>query len=245
MGLGKFYGIGVGPGESDLLTIKGKKIINAVDVVFAPQARLTTYSMAASIVKPHMDDPKKIVLLEYPMTRETPILREFWNRAAHQILEPLNQGKNVAYLTLGDPFTFSTYYYTMRLMKELLPGLDVTTIPGISSFSAMASFLNMCLVEGKQKLAVVPVEEDVEPLRPVLNDFDCVVMLKVGKKLGKVLRLLKDVDLLKYGVMASYIGTPKERIVLDLTALTEEESGYMTTIIVKKPSEGEGDLSET
>ena len=245
MKLGKFFGIGVGPGESDLLTIKGKKIINQVDIVFAPQARLTTYSMAASIVKPHMDHPEKIVLLEYPMTRDTAILKEFWHKAAHQILEPLKNGKDVAYLTLGDPFIFSTYYYTLRLMKELLPGLDVITIPGISSFSASASFLNMCLVEGKQKLAIIPVEEDVEPIRTQLREFDCVVMLKVGKKLGRVLKLLREESLIDRAVMIAYIGTPKERIVHDLTHLEEDESGYMTTIIMKKATESDGDLSET
>ena len=245
MALGKFYGIGVGPGESELLTLKGKRILNEVDIVFAPQARLTTYSMAAAIVKPHLQHPEKLTLLEYPMTRETPILKAFWNKAASQIVEPLKQGKNVAYLTLGDPFIFSTYYYTLRLLKQLLPDLEAITTPGISSFSAMASFLNMCLVEGSQKLAVVPVEEEVEPLRPILQEFDCIVMLKVGKKLGRVIRLLKELEFLKQGIMISYIGTPKEKVTLDLTQVRDEESGYMTTIIIKKPSEGGGDLSET
>lgn len=230
--LGNFYGIGIGPGDPELLTLKALRILKEIDVVFVPKAGIKEESMALEIVQPIING-KKVVEKVFPMIKDADKLQEFWLDAAGAIRDELSEGRNVAFLTIGDALTFSTYVYLLRCLREMIPEDNIHTIPGITSFNAAASLVNLPLAQRGEKIAVIPVSDDVEELRPVFKDFDTVVLLKVAKRLDKVITLLEETGLAGTSIFASHVGLANEYISHDVSTLKGSGKGYMSVIIVK------------
>ena len=232
--LGEFYGIGVGPGDSELVTLKAVRIIKSVDCVFAPRADSKASSLALDIVS-NICEGKRVVEQVYPMVKDKSKLETAWLASANEIKRELDAGNSVAYLTIGDPLTFSTYCYLLQQLSKLIPSEKIHTIPGITSYNAAASLANFSLIEQSEKLAIVPVSSDIGELRPILNSFDTVILMKVAKKLDEVIELLEDMELIDNSLFASYIGFENELITRDLLSLKGAGKGYLSVIIVRKP----------
>lgn len=231
---GRLYGIGIGPGDPKLVTIRAKEILDRVDIVFAPKGREDGTSCARSIVEAVTTKEKVFAELTFPMTKDKSILNRYWSRAAHRIAKEIKKGSEVAFVTIGDPFIYSTYVYLLKTLRKNFPDIKVETIPGVSAFNAAASTADLALVEGNERLAVVPVSKDLKGLKEALEDFDTVVLMKIGLKLDMVISLLKKLDLLKCAVLVSRVGHKDERIIYDLTSLRDKKTGYLSVIIVKK-----------
>lgn len=230
---GEFYGIGVGPGDRELVTLKAVRIMKSVDCVFVPRADSKESSLALDIVK-DVTSGKRIIEQIYPMIRDKKKLAEAWLKAANEVGYEIESGNNVAYLTIGDPLTFSTYCYLLRQLSKILPPQNIHTIPGITSYNAAASLANFPLIEQDERLAIIPVSGDVGELRSVLDSFDTVVLMKVAKKLDEVIELLEEMQLIDNSVFASYIGFDNEFITRDLSSLRGSGKGYLSVIIVRK-----------
>jgi precorrin-2/cobalt-factor-2 C20-methyltransferase len=231
---GDFYGIGVGPGDSELLTVKAVRIIKSVDCIFAPRADSKGSSLALDIVK-DVCEGKRVIEQVYPMVRDKTKLEAAWLASANEIKREITAGNNVAYLTIGDPLTFSTYCYLLQQLSTIVPSQKIHTIPGITSYNAAASLANFSLIEQNEKLAIIPVSEEVDELRQILNSFDTVILMKVAKKLDEVIELLEDMELIDNSLFASYIGFKNEFITRDLLSLKGAGKGYLSVIIVRKP----------
>ncbi len=232
-GLGNFYGIGVGPGDNELLTLKAVRIIKSVDCVFVPKADTKESSTALGIVKDVIAD-KRIIEQVYPMVRDKTKLKTAWLKAANEVKCEVESGNNVAYLTIGDPLTFSTYCYLLQYLSKLIPSQNIHTIPGITSYNAAACLANFPLIEQDEKLAVIPISKEVSELRPILKNFDTVVLMKVAKKLDEVIKLLEEMNLIDNALFASYVGFKNELITHDLKSLKGSGKGYLSIIIVRK-----------
>lgn len=232
--LGNFYGIGIGPGDPELLTLKALRILKEVDVVFVPKAGIKEESMALEIVQPLING-KEVIEKVFPMIKDEDRLYGFWQDAARTIKAELVKGKDVAFLTIGDSLTFSTYVYLLRCLKDMIPGENIHTVPGITSFNAAASLVNLPLAQRDEKLAVIPVSDNVEELRPVLEGFDTVVLMKVAKRLDRVIVLLEELGLADKAVFASHVGLKDTYITYDLNSLKGSGKGYMSVIIVRNP----------
>ncbi len=230
---GEFYGIGVGPGDSELITLKAVRIIKSVDCVFAPRADSKGSSLALDIVS-NVCEGKRVVEQVYPMVKDKSKLETAWLASANEIKRELEAGNSVAYLTIGDPLTFSTYCYLLQQLSKIIPSQKIHTIPGITSYNAAASLANFSLIEQSEKLAIIPVSSNVDELRPVLNSFDTVILMKVAKKLDEVIELLEDMELIDNSLFASYIGHKNEFITRDLLSLKGAGKGYLSVIIVRK-----------
>jgi precorrin-2/cobalt-factor-2 C20-methyltransferase len=152
---GTLYGIGVGPGDPDLVTLKAAKILSRVDIVYAAASTRNHHSLAKDIARPHVPVATPIKMLKFPMTRDKSETRGAWEMHARTIIDHLETGKDVAFLTLGDAMTYSTYGYIVRHISAMAPHLEIETIPGISSYQAAAARLNTPLVEGEESLMVV------------------------------------------------------------------------------------------
>lgn len=231
---GKLYGIGIGPGDPGLLTLRARDLLNEVDTIFVPKASDDGKSCARSIVEKVILKPKKIIELVFLMTKDKRQLRDYWLFAARQIVEELKNSKTAAFVTIGDPFIYSTYIYLSETIRKNYPRIRLETIPGISAFNAASSSSGLPLVSGDERLAVLPVTKDLNGLRQTLKEFDTVVLMKVGSKLDKVLSLLKELKLIKRSTLISHVGQPDERIVRDLSSLKDKKMGYLSVIIVKK-----------
>jgi precorrin-2/cobalt-factor-2 C20-methyltransferase len=230
---GEFYGIGVGPGDNELLTVKAVRIIKEVDCIFAPRADSKGSSLALDIVA-DVCEGKRVVEQVYPMVRDKAKLEAAWMASANEIKSEIESGNNVAYLTIGDPLTFSTYCYLLQQLSKIIPSQNIHTIPGITSYNAAASLANFSLIEQNEKLAIIPISEDVNELRPILNSFDTVILMKVAKKLDEVIVLLEEMELIDKSLFASYIGFKNEFITRDLLSLKGGGKGYLSVIIVRK-----------
>ncbi|MBE7447085.1 MAG: precorrin-2 C(20)-methyltransferase [Planctomycetia bacterium] len=230
---GNFYGIGLGPGDPELLTMKAIHTIQRVDCIYVPKSDIKEGSLALEIVKDHVKE-KRVIEQVYPMTKDKSVLNTAWLKAAEEIHTEVSKGYDVAYLTLGDPLTFSTYIYLLRYLSTMLPGHTIHTIPGITSYNAAACMGNYSLLTGDERLAVIPVPKDITELRPILEAFDTVVMMKVAKKLDEVIQLLEEMRLSDNTLFASYIGQKDACITCDLVSLKGSGRGYMSVLIVKR-----------
>ena len=236
---GKLYGIGVGPGDPKLLTLRAKEILDQADVIFCPKGDEDGTSWARSIIEATTSAEKEFVELPFPMTRDKKVLKIYWEKAAKRIFQEMAKGKQGAFITLGDPFIYSTYIYLLRTLLQNYPDIEVETIPGISAFNAAAARAQVPLVQADETMAILPVRKDLRGLREALEAFDTVVLMKVGSKLDKVMALLGEMDLLEHSVLVSHLGQPGEKMIHDLSSLnTAQREGYLSVIIVKVPRKG-------
>ncbi|GAN35249.1 MAG: precorrin-2 C(20)-methyltransferase [Candidatus Brocadia sp. AMX2] len=229
---GNFYGIGLGPGDPELLTMKAIHIIQRADCIFVPKSNTKEDSLALEIVQDYVRG-KRVTEQVYPMTKDKSVLKSAWLKYAEEIRAEVINGNNVAYLTLGDPMTFSTYIYLLRQLNTLLPEHAIHTIPGITSYNAAACAANFPLLMGDERLAVIPVPKDITELRSIIEAFDTVVLMKVAKKLDEVIQLLEEMQLSENALFASYIGQRDAYLTCDIISLKGSGRGYMSVLIVK------------
>lgn len=203
-------------------------------MVFSPKASEEGTSLARSIIEASTSKPKEFVELTFPMTKDERVLKIYWQRAAEKIAKEIGKGKEVAFVTIGDPFIYSTYIYLLEALRQNFPDVEVETIPGISAFNAAASRAEVPLVEGDESLVILPVTRDLRGLKEAFKEFDTVVLMKVGSKVDKITALLKELDLLKSSILVSHVGCPEEKIIRDFHSLEKGERwGYLSVIIVK------------
>lgn len=229
---GNFYGIGLGPGDPELLTMKAIHIIQRADCIFVPKSNTKEDSLALEIVQDYVRG-KRVTEQVYPMTKDKSVLKSAWLKYAEEIRAEVINGNNVAYLTLGDPMTFSTYIYLLRQLNTLLPEHAIHTIPGITSYNAAACAANFPLLTGDERLAVIPVPKDITELRSIIEAFDTIVLMKVAKKLDEVIQLLEEMQLSENALFASYIGQRDAYLTCDIISLKGSGRGYMSVLIVK------------
>ncbi|MBI5788607.1 MAG: precorrin-2 C(20)-methyltransferase [Candidatus Schekmanbacteria bacterium] len=236
----KLYGIGIGPGDPELLTVKAQNILKRMDLIFAPQSYIDKDSRAESIIRGVISQDTEIRRLLFPMSRDKQVLNQFWRQAADQIAEALKIKAEAAFITLGDPLTYSTYIYLLYMLKEHYPHIQLETVPGITSYAATAAAANLPMVEGGECLAIFPVARNShQRLKNVLQHFETTVLMKIGNNLTQVLEVLQELKLLDHALMVSQAGFTQQIMEVDLSRIKEESRGYLAVIIVKNPHKSE------
>ena len=233
---GILYGIGVGPGDPDLLTIKAAKILNQVDLVFAAASTKNDHSLAVNIAREHIPDSATVIRLKFPMTRDKTETRKAWSTHAQTIIAELEKGKNAVFLTLGDSMTYSTYGYILKHVKTLAPHLEVQTVPGITSYQAAAARLNTPLVEGEESLMVVSGATGGHRLRELCGKPENVVFLKAYRNVTDIKAAIDESGKYSSCVGVKSCGHPDEEIVKDIEELSQREPDYWTLILTKQAS---------
>jgi precorrin-2/cobalt-factor-2 C20-methyltransferase len=236
MNRGILYGVGIGPGDPKLLTLRALSLLKGERIIIMPKPRGRDESLALRIVMEHIPPDKEIIYIEFPMSRDKEVLKAHWTGLAEEILDYLAHGENVVYVTLGDPFVYSTYIYLIRALREISKDVEVQTVPGISSYSLAASIANVPLCEHDEKLVLYPASSDLEGLRDALDSFRSVVIMKIGKRLGRVIDILQEKNLLQHSVFIQKAGLPGQRIEFDLSKISrsEEGAGNLSIILVKR-----------
>lgn len=248
---GKLYVVGIGPGDPGLLTLKAAAILEEVPVLLVPKGREEGTSLALSIIDGVVRlQGKKIVELHFPMmktkrdqcaavvdqdhsNKDLSTLNEKWNTAAETILETLRGGQDAAFITIGDPSIYSTYFYIHERLLDKIPDLVIEIIPGISSINASAAQAGMSLGLGNERIAILPANY-LGSLEETLEKFDTVLLMKVNKVFDTVRDMLITRGLAETAVYTALVGMSDQRIIRDIRQVKEEDLNYFSLVIVRK-----------
>ena len=235
--MARFFGIGLGPGEPGLVTLKAYRLLQQVDAIFVPRAEGSKEGTAEKILRALGIDEQRFVRLSFPMMTNREPLKEGYRRSAARVLELLGQGKDVAYVTLGDPLLYSTYIYLLEALGELSGALSIETVPGVTSYSAMASRFNYSLAESTERLLIYPASADMDDLERAILSSDTTVIMKAGRWLPQIMAVLERLGLKSRAIFASRLGLEGERLVdMRQTSPSDKDmpEGYLSTIIVRR-----------
>ncbi len=239
--MGTLYGIGVGPGDPEWMTVKAVRILSTCRHVCVPKSGLTADSVALEIARNYLRPDAIVHEQSYPMTADPRVLREHWQRAAGEVHEILARGEDCCFLTLGDALLYSTYIYLLRELRAIEPAAKIVTVPGVTAFSAAAALTNRPLGEGKQLLMIVPASDDLQQFSAALDRGGTVVLMKIGRRLAAVLDALEARGLLEQTIFVSRAGLPQQQVETDVRRLRglPDEAGYLSILIVqaRPPSE--------
>lgn len=236
--MGKLYGIGVGPGDPELLTLKAHRLLQEADVIFCPQKKKGADSAAFDIIRPFLEQKGKtgrkaeIVSLVYPMHYHGKQLREMWEENAAKIAEYLRGDRTGVFVTLGDPAVYSTFMYTLPYLE--IRGILAEVIPGIPSFCAAADLVKWPLAAWDEDLLIVPVRKNSgKELGELLRNHDNVILMKPSSDRESLLQALEANAEEKQFVLISKIGTKEERRLMGLEEIKKFEIPYLSVILVK------------
>lgn len=226
---GIFYGVGVGPGDPELLTLKAVRVLKDCPVIAAPRTK-NGAMLALEIVRQAVDlSGKRILPLDFSMERDRERQAAAHALAAAQVQPYLAGGQDVAMLNLGDVSIYATYSYLMESLRR--EGFEAVMVPGVPSFCAVAARLGESLTEGSTPLHIIPAS--YEPLEQALALPGTKVLMKSGKRIPKVIETLCETGHLEGASMVQECGLPGEAVYRDLHAVPEPV-GYFATIIVKE-----------
>lgn len=232
---GTLWGIGVGPGPAGYLPLAALDALRRADLVYAPRARGADASVALQCLAGIELAPERLREIEFTMDPDRGVLTGHYGQLADLIAAELRAGRNVAYLTIGDSLTYSTYGYVLAALRERLPALPHRTFPGITSYAAAASALGWPLGEGKERTLILPCPDDADELRREIEGHDIVVLMKVGARLGWVLELLRGMGIAGQCAFARRIGLPGEMLAADVNGLCATQAmGYLATLLIRK-----------
>ena len=237
----ELVGIGVGPGDPDLLTVKAVKAIQNADVIMCPASKEDRPSIALSVVDSLIDKSKnqEIVKLIFPMTKDKDVLERHWKENSKIMAEKVLSGKNVVYLTVGDPYLYSTWIYMHREISQNHPTMKITVIPGIVSMFTFASKVGVSIAEGAEKVAIIPSCYDLSSVKEIAKNSEVLVFLKDGRYFDQVIELVRESGFPDDSIFAigQDLGTDKEIIrklrlgdVNDDTLTTK----YFSILVIKR-----------
>ena len=227
---GKLYGVGVGPGDPELVTRKAERILRQADVVAVPD-KGAGEKTALRIVE-DLVEGKELLYCPTPMIRDREKLDACYEQIAGDICALLDKGRTVAFITLGDPTVYSTYLYLHR--KVTARGYEAEIIPGVPSFCAVAARLGAALCEKSERLLIVPAShKDVDDCLDVDANL---VFMKAGREIGALKEKLAEKGLLERASMVANCGMEGEAVYPRFAELTDG-SGYFSVVLVKKGEE--------
>ena len=240
---GKLIGASLGPGDPELITRRSWAVLQSGARWIYPVKKAAEASYALSIVeRGGLPVPADAVSLIFPMTRDAELLAKAWLRAAEQTVKLLAEGRDLVFLVEGDASTFATFGHLARIARELAPGIEVETIPGVSSFAAAAAAASIPLAEEDETLAIIPAAYGTGVIDHLLDEFDTLILLKVKPMLDEVLELLEKRGLLAKSCFIEKVGSPEERIVRDIASLQGETVNYLSLLLVQNPKRQRGEL---
>ena len=229
---GTLYGLGIGPGDPELITLKALRLLQAAPVVAYP-APEDGDSLARTIVAPHLPGGQTEIAIRMPMVAARFPAQEVYDRAAAEIGQHLAEGRDVAALCEGDPFFYGSFMYLFGRVAEKH---KVEVVPGVSSLTACAAVLGAPLAARNDVLTVVPAPLAANVLAQILRDTDAAAIIKVGRHLAKVRKVLRILGLLD---RARYVerATLGEQRILPLAEVAEDSAPYFSMILVHRRGE--------
>lgn len=224
---GTLYGVGLGPGDPELITVKGLRLLQRVERVFVA-ATAPDRSYALQIAAPYLDAARQeIVRLVCPPYHDRAALLARWAELAGEVAAAQSDGRDAVFLTEGDPSLYSTFLYLKSALASRRPTVPVETVPGVTSATAAAAAAGVPLALWDERVAIVPGTAAREHVRAALAQFETVVLLKPGHTAG-LISAGRRVALVRRA------GRPEQAILHGQAALDEADRDYFSLLIVRK-----------
>ena len=231
---GIFYGIGVGPGDPELLTVKAIDALKKIDVLIAPKTEKKSDSVALSIARPYLKPSVEIIFQTFPMVKDFAAEKKIFEANKDEILKNLRGGKNVGFATLGDPMFYSTYIYIFKLLEH--SGVKIITVSGVPAFLAIAAQIGRPLAYGNDILTIIPATAELDAIKNFLDKADETVLMKVYKNFPDIVDALAARNLIDEAILVSRCGLDDEKIIKDVAAHKNEPLNYLSTILTRRSS---------
>ena len=231
---GCLFGVGVGPGDPELLTLRALRVLKEAPVICAPQSKSRPDSYALGIVREFLDPLRQEILrVTFPVDDPQGAARA-WHDAGDILAERLNRGQDVAFITEGDPMLYSTFSYVLERIRTGYPDIPVEIVPGVSSVMAAAASSQVPLATGGQRLAILPAVYGIDDLSEAVASYDTIVLMKVNRALVQALANLESLGLADKAVYVRRATTPGEQVMRDLRQLSSDDMDYFSLLIIKR-----------
>jgi precorrin-2/cobalt-factor-2 C20-methyltransferase len=216
---GKFIGIGVGPGDPELITVKAVKALKTVDVVSVPKAHVNTPSMALGMVKHILEErekPPEVLELVFPMTKDELEVKRLWAKNAGIVAEKVESSKLVAFITLGDPMFYSTFIYLFQSLRQEYPEVKLEIIPGVTSLTACAAGAQIPLAENEEVVTIIPSDLDFKFIEETAKQADTLVFMKCAHRFKDLVPILERSSFTKNSTIALVrrCNMPEEKVIV-------------------------------
>lgn len=225
---GRLIGVGVGPGDPELLTIKALRVLREADEVFVPVGDTGEVGRAEATVRTYLEEDR-IRRLLFALSDDPEARERNWENAAREVSASLRADKTCAFATIGDPNVYSTFTYLARTVREGLANVEIGTVPGITAMQDLASRSGTVLLEADERLALLPFTAGEERLRRALESFETVVCYKGGSRMDVVLRAAEETGRLEGAIYGSRLGIEGEEIVR-ASEVAGREAPYLSTV---------------
>jgi len=233
-GIGKFIGVGVGPGPEDLMTLRALKALQSADVIFEAVGKNSAFSVSGRIVETIEGIYAEHAKLVFSMSLDPETRRKAVEENAEQVARELRAGRVCAFATIGDPMTYSTYSYLLAELRSMMPDLQVETVPGVTSYQAAAAAAGTPLVENDEILSVVPAFSGGNLPRELFDSSDTLVFLKTYRTRKEILDKLGDNWKEFDALYAARLGLDGETLSSDTAEMADLPEEYLSLLIAKK-----------
>ncbi|MBW3576724.1 MAG: precorrin-2 C(20)-methyltransferase [Actinobacteria bacterium] len=235
---GRLVGVGVGPGDPELLTFKGRAALRSADAVFVPVAAADEIGYAERVVRAHVTHGTPLRRLVFALDPDPQARAESWAAAAAAVAATLATGADAAFATIGDPNVYSTFTRLARAVRQRVPDAEIVTVPGITAMQDLAARSGTVLVEGDEQLALLPFTAGEAPLRHALDSFDTVVCYKGGRRLPAVRSILAATGREAHAVYGARLGLEGQDV-RGRGDLPTGSAPYLATVIVTRPRQAD------
>jgi precorrin-2/cobalt-factor-2 C20-methyltransferase len=233
--IGRLYGVGVGPGDPELLTLRAYHLLSRIPVIFVPLKDEKSSSYARSVIKSLVKKSDgKVIGVVLPMLRDKEKLADYWRKAAESMWQYLKKGEDCAFVNIGDPLLYGTFIHILETLQKSHPEIEIEVVPGISSISAAAARAVVPLASNDERIAIISGNRADKVIRETLENFDTVVFVKMNKVFDRLLIMLEELNLIEKCVYVRRCTTQDEEIIRDISKLKGEKVDYFSLLIVRK-----------